>query len=150
MRMGGLFMFEGTLLAVSLLSASASASELSNNTHAGVHVSMFEMSLFEPCDSDERWWLDAPGEINEPFWNRYLELRVEYERRSGEPLDSASPVFYLEAKGQVSEYGEHGHMGQYHRQFDITEFSEFRLATSEENRRCLTSGMLPLPDTRTE
>ncbi|MAW82406.1 MAG: hypothetical protein CMI63_19385 [Parvularcula sp.] len=114
--------------------------ELSGKAHTGVYISLFETSLFEPCDSDERWWLDAREEVNQEFADRYWALRAQFEKQSGVALDDGSPHFLLMGSGIVSETGEHGHMGQYNRQFALTSFTEFRLATPDEAERCLTSG----------
>lgn len=140
MRMGRLFMFEG-LIALSFLWPQPPADEvLSAEPHSGVFFVSFETSLFEPCDSAERWWLGAPGGINKPFWERAKELRAEHESATGEELGYGSPPYFLTAKGRVTERGEHGHLGQYNRQFDVAEFTEFQLATAEDLERCMTSG----------
>ncbi|GEM_PF-3053502 len=113
---------------------------LSRKEHTGVFITLFETSLFEPCDSNERWWLEARDGVNEQFWERVEELRAEREQQTGEPLNLASPPMYLTAKGDVSALGEHGHMGLYDRRFNLKKFSEFRLATNAERIQCLTSG----------
>jgi hypothetical protein len=113
---------------------------LSSKQNTGVFITLFETSLFEPCDSAERWWLEARDGVNIPFWKRVEELRAEREQQAGEPLNFASPPMYLTAKGEVSAPGEYGHMGQYDRRFDIKTISEFRLATNEERVQCVTSG----------
>ena len=139
--MGAWCMFS-TLLATAFLWPDPPPADeaLSAKQHTGVYVSLFETSLFEPCDSNERWWLDARGEINASFYDQYKALQAEFEDKYNVTLDGGSPHFFLTGSGTVSEFGEHGHMGQYHRQFDLTEFSEFRLATAEEAKSCLTSG----------
>ncbi len=136
-------MFEG-VLALALLQPSAPPVEERQAVryYSGVYVSLFETSLFEPCESDQRWWLEAPGAVNRPFWQWMEELRIEHENQSGEALGSASPVYFLTAKGRVSEIGEYGLLGQYHRRFDLIEVIEFRLASPQEHEQCLTSGYL--------
>ena len=130
------------LLALALLWPAAPAADeaLSGETHEGVFIDLFETSLFEPCDSDERWWLEIRGDINAVFWARIKELRAAHEAQTGEPLGDASPPYFLTAKGKVSAPGAFGHLGQYNRHFDLTEIAEVRLATKEERIGCVTSG----------
>jgi hypothetical protein len=124
-------------LAAHITSTSATADE----AYTGVFSESFEMSAFEACNSNERWWLDAIGSANTPFWTQIKELRAEFETKYDLKLnDWSTPFYYLEASGELSELGKHGHMGEYDRQFDLTEINVFRLATAKEQEKCLTSG----------
>jgi hypothetical protein len=135
-------MFEGLLaLALQWPDPAPVDEAFSSKPHTGVYVLLFETSLFEPCDSDERWWLGAPGDMNDVFYDQYRAIKTALEQDTGETVNS--PTIYLTANGRVSVPGEHGHMGEYHRQFAVEEIIEFRVATSDEHDRCLTSGFLP-------
>ncbi len=132
------------LLAIAILSPDSIPVDItiSGEPHSGIFISIFETSLFEPCDSDERWWLEVRDGVNELFWKKVDVLRAEHEQLTDGPLNFGSPPMYLIAKGEVSKLGEYGHMGQYDRRFDVKKFSEFRLSTNKERIRCVTSGFM--------
>jgi len=74
----------------------------------------FEVSLFRPKDSDERWWLVGTAPI--PC-----------------PLPSNSYV-YLEVIGELSSKGRHGHGGDYERQLRALEVVSCRPVRNDELR----------------
>ena len=103
----------------------------------GLFSEGFEMSAFEPCGSEERWWLQTAGPENETFWAEVKRFRDEYVLENNIKSDgNVSPVFYIEGKGSVSEPGLFGHMGWYQRQFILQDTSIIRVATVEDVNGC--------------
>lgn len=71
----------------------------------------FEVASFQPCDSDEQWWITGSNELYEA-WTA-LDL-AWYE--SG----------FAIVRGRRSEKGEYGHLGAYQREFEVKDVIEVR------------------------
>lgn len=79
----------------------------------------FESSKFEPCNKNEKWWVDAPQE----FYKDYMSItdsRYKY-----------IPI-YIEVTGDVSVLGTYGHLGAYDREFTIIRVVTMRKATKHD------------------
>jgi hypothetical protein len=78
-----------------------------SQTHRGYYTFGFEVSAFQPCWSDERWWVsEGSGLLHE----RLIQL-------SGSPHGE----IYAEVRGVISERGAFGHLGRYDRDIAIHE-----------------------------
>lgn len=133
-------MFRTMIIAVAAV-LSAAAARAAEGEFEGVYIDLFETSAFEPCDSDEVWWLSPDREASKAFRDRREALEAEFLKQAGGSL--ASPLYYLMASGAISEKGAYGHMGSYDREFVVSSFSAFRLATNEERFACVRSGKFP-------
>jgi len=70
----------------------------------------FEVSAFEPCDSDEIWWMTGSDAV-------YEELDELYQEVVG---DDGGPA-YARLHGVRSTKGSYGHLGAYDREFRVTQ-----------------------------
>lgn len=78
--------------------------------YVGFYSWGFEVSSFSPCGSEEKWWTNGSDLVE-----RYIMLDVdEYEE------------VFVRLKGTRSELGEYGHLGEYDREFEVTEVLEIR------------------------
>ena len=108
-----------------------------DGVYEGLFSEGFEVSMFEPCDANERWWLTGFDTSLRSFLERKEELRRDYiEANEIVSAGYVAPLFYLRLKGGVSDVGEFGHMGAYQRQIVLREVVELRIATVEDSRRC--------------
>jgi len=82
--------------------------------YSGYFMYGFEVSLFRPVGSTERWWL--VGSISIPC-----------------PLPTRSYIF-LEVMGELSPKGKYGHQGLYDRQLGAVDFVSCRQVRNEELR----------------
>ena len=71
----------------------------------------FEVSELEPCNWDQSWWVTNPDVLVD-----------QYDAILDHPY---KPVF-ISVVGIKSKLGRYGHMGQYDREFKVTEISEIR------------------------
>ena len=65
----------------------------------------FEVSSFQPCGSDEQWWVEDGSDL----YQRYNQLG----------LPEYAPAFAA-VEGVLSAPGTYGHLGAYSRQFQVT------------------------------
>jgi len=77
----------------------------SRNWYRGRFVSRWEVSSFEPEDAAERWWASF-----EKADDKAAELLIAQSRGDGTQV---------RLYGEVSDLGQYGHMGLYHREFRI-------------------------------
>ena len=131
------------LIAISLVSAASSCSSVSNrssiNTNSGgpasgvyrgFYISGFERSGFQPCGSDEVWWVIPPPEVASA-----MQARVPPAGNSNnEPRRLQGYSAYVEWRGEVSRQGRYGHLGAYAREIRPTELLDARSAPPEDCR----------------
>ena len=79
------------------------------------YMNGFEVSLFRPVNSHERWWLAGTGTIICPL--------------------PANSYIYLEVVGELSFKGRYGHNGLYDRQLRTVEVVSCRPAREDELRQ---------------
>ena len=85
---------------------------------AGLVAEGFEVSSFNPCGLNERWWVaQAPPSLNRA-----------YSRLATQPYE----LVYLTARGIRSRLGHYGHLGLYDREFRIQEILEIRKRIGDE------------------
>ena len=85
---------------------------------AGLYAAGFEVSSFNPCGLNERWWVeDAPPSLTQA-----------YSRLTTQPDE----LVYLRARGTRSRLGHYGHLGLYDREFRITEILGIRKRIGDE------------------
>lgn len=105
-------------------------------TTRGWYLSSFETSLFVPDPTllSADWSSDDPqGSCRLPLWQNAEAAGVERWWANGisasETLDIFPPMTHdnrapqlglIEATGEVSELGQHGHLGGYDREFEVT------------------------------
>ncbi len=82
--------------------------------YAGTFRYGFEVISFEPCNSDEVWWLNGDAVPMALLRTRYEALTKKME-----------PV-YVQLRGLISERGFYGHMGGYQREFYLQDVLEVR------------------------
>ena len=69
----------------------------------GLFSEGFEMASFEPCDLEERWWLQSFGGDADPFWAEIRRLREVFIADNNiHSTGYVSPLFYVEARGTLS------------------------------------------------
>ena len=82
--------------------------------YSGYYTSNFEVSLFRPKGSNERWWVVGNARI---------------------PCHIPSNSYvYVEVIGILSSRGMHGHEGMYDRQLEALKFVSCRPARNDELR----------------
>jgi hypothetical protein len=93
--------------------APTSANDTVTEVVSGIYSWGFEVSDFQPCGLDEKWWVVG---LEPELSSRYRDITSEaYE-----------PV-YAQLKGNKSELGRYGHLGAYDRQFEVHEILELRV-----------------------
>ena len=82
--------------------------------YAGTFRYGFEVISFEPCNSNEVWWLNGEAAA-------MTKLRTRYEA-----LTKTMQPVYVQLRGLISERGFYGHMGGYQREFYLQDVLEVR------------------------
>lgn len=129
------------LIAIAFFSASCSQIQTTpdipiqmETEFAGIYQQGEEMSLFRKCGSQEKWWVNTKSKsIREKMQESVGEKMTEMlERRKRYGDEFKYPEFFVRVKGLVSEKGHFGHLGQYDREFEITELIEIRSFAGNE------------------
>jgi hypothetical protein len=76
-------------------------------TFSGTVLFGFEQSAFEPCDSDETWWIDGGTEAG-TLSEQYFQLQQQ----------GPTPVF-ARVEGETTGRGTYGHVGAYDRDLRV-------------------------------
>jgi hypothetical protein len=79
--------------------------------YEGFYTWGFEVNAFQPCGSEESWWV-TEGDLSA----RHREIAQDYQ-----------PVFVVLA-GEAGPPGKYGHMGAYSREIAVKEVLEMRAA----------------------
>jgi putative lipoprotein len=104
-----------------LLSSVLAACGASSDVQRGHFSYGFETVSFQPCNSDEQWWVTGVGDATQALIDQYEEVaQAEYE------------AVYVELQGEVSAAGAYGHLGAYQREFAVSEVVEVRAASDED------------------
>lgn len=82
--------------------------------HAGSFRYGFEVISFEPCNSDEVWWLNGEAAAMKELRTRYAAL-----------TQTMQPV-HVQLRGLISERGIYGHMAGYPRELYVQDVLEVR------------------------
>ena len=83
----------------------------------------FEVCVFAPAGSTERWWLG--GDLS-----RLNSLLVAPS--ATEPSKMRSPL-HIVVRGTLSPEGRYGHMSRYRRELEVQEVIEVREVKADEN-----------------
>jgi len=129
-------------LAGTFLAGSLTACTNAPAGYEGIFGASFERSSFQPCGSDQTWWLNAAS--NE-VW---LELIGQEEDTGGMVV----PDRYVVVEGTIStdeevraarerlgnsSLGGFGHLGVFDREIMVTAVLETRPVKQEDLKRCL-------------
>ena len=96
-----------------LLLVGCGAEEVDDWVYDGFLAFGFETSSFVPCNSEENWWVIPNQQTSDG-----------YTAVSQQPYQAV----FARLKGDVSESGMYGHLGQYDREFTVREVVEIRPA----------------------
>ena len=110
------------LLPLLALSTLASASPHPSETFTGHYTVQWEVMAFNPCDSEDAWWVADPGRLSAEV-REVLGDSVEYG------------TVYARVSGELSEPGRWGHMGRYRRMLSVKEVVEVRRAARDDCRQ---------------
>lgn len=91
--------------------------EADEGVYEGFLAFGFETSSFVPCATEENWWVIPNQQTSDG-----------YTAVSQQPYQAV----FARLKGDVSEVGTFGHLGQYNREFTIREVVEIRPAGAED------------------
>ena len=104
----------------------------------GVYLSGFEMSAFEPCNSDHVFWFELSDSITKSDYDSFWESVSKYQSRNEETGDR-NAFLYLSIQAQLSPKGSYGHLGAYSRALSVYKIETIRVATLSEVSNCVTS-----------
>ncbi|RMD92673.1 MAG: hypothetical protein D6813_05540 [Calditrichaeota bacterium] len=90
--------------------------------YEGFYAAGFEINSFEPCNTNERWWI-VPG--NKKAVDQLLEGYFT--------IIEQQPVrVYVRLLGRPSKKGKYGHLGEYEREFELDAVLELRPAQEKD------------------
>jgi hypothetical protein len=111
----------GLAVAAGLLSLLLAACASTSDAQRGHFSYGFETVSFQPCNSDEQWWVTGDAGAMQALVDQYEEVaQAQYE------------AVYVELQGDVSAAGAYGHLGAYQREFAVSEVVEVRGASDED------------------
>jgi hypothetical protein len=102
------------LILAALVSGCSLTGDGRDGTFSGMVEFGFEQSAFEPCNSDEIWWIDGGTEAG-TLSEQYFQLQQQ----------GATPVF-ARVEGETTERGTYGHVGAYDRELRVDAIVDVR------------------------